>query len=303
MASKGIILIGPSTFAAFDREPVLRIERAGLVVRPNPMGRKLTSQELLPALDGVIGIVAGLEPLSSDILGRSQLKVVSRCGAGMDNVDIQAAKRLGIRVFSTPNAPTSAVAELTVGALITLMRKVPQMDQKMHQGKWEKQSGPQLGGKTVTIVGLGRIGLKVAEYLKPFGVRLLGVDPLRKGTVENIPVVSLAEALTQTDIVTIHASGSEEILGEVQLAAMKLGSYVANAGRGGLINEKALCAALETGRIAGAWLDTFAEEPYRGPLNSYPQVLLTPHIGYSSDESRRRMEMEAVDNLLAGLDL
>lgn len=301
MASGRVILIGPSTFGAFDSRPIQQVEEAGFTVRRNPVGRKMSQEELLSALDGVVGAIAGLEPYSAEVLSRSRLKVVSRCGVGMENIDLPKAREMGIKVYSTPNAPTTAVAELTVGALITLLRKVPQMDRGMHDGKWEKRSGPQLEGKTVALVGLGRIGRKVAEYLRPFGVRLLGVDPLLQGPVEGIRMVSLAQALAEGDIVSIHASGSAELLGAKEFAAMKQGVYVANAGRGGLINEAALRDALESGQVAGAWLDAFAEEPYQGPLASYPQVLLTPHVGYSSDEARRRMEMEAATNLLAGL--
>lgn len=300
--SPGVILIGPSTFGAFDPGPVRQIEAAGYAVRRNPVGRKMTQEELLAALAGAVGVVAGLEMYSAEVLTHSQLKVVSRCGTGVENIDLPKAEELGIKVYSTPNAPTTAVAELTVGALITLLRKVPQMDRGMHEGKWEKQSGPQLQGKTVALVGLGRIGRKVAEYLRPFGVRLLGVDPMLKDAVDGIPMVSLAQALAESDIVSLHASGSTEILGAAEFAALKAGAYVANAGRGGLINERALCGALDSGKVAGAWLDAFSEEPYQGPLTAYPQVLLTPHIGYSSDEARRRMEMEAATNLLAGLE-
>lgn len=261
----------------------------------------MSKDELKESLVGVVGIVAGLEPLSADVLEKSQLQVISRCGVGLDNVDLSAAKELGIRVYSTPNVPTVAVAELTVGVMISLLRRVPQMDQQLHSGVWEKLSGPQLGGKTVAIVGLGRIGLKVAVYLRALGVKLLGVDPMRSGEVEGIPVVTLDEALDKSHIISLHASGNSEILGSNQFAHMRPGTYVINTGRGGLIDEAALCKALDDQTVAGAWLDVFSEEPYKGPLQNYRQVVLTPHIGYSSDEARSRMEIEAAENLLVGL--
>lgn len=298
---KGRILTGPTTYGEFDSAPLERLTAAGYEVRCNPVGKKMSEEELIQALEGVVGIIAGLEPITRRVLDQSRLKVVSRSGVGLDNVDLEAAKQLGIRVFNTPDAPTTAVAELVIGGMVTLLRRVSEMDRQMHQGVWKKLSGPELAGKTVTLAGLGRIGLKVASYLRAFGVRLLGVDPARAGEVDGIPVVSLDEALPQTDIVSLHASGGSEILGRAQFLQLKHGTYVINTGRGGLINEAALCAALDQNTVAGAWLDTFSTEPYDGPLRHYPQVLLTPHIGYSSAESRRRMEMEAAENLLRGL--
>lgn len=301
MSQPNIILIGPTTFGSGDPAPLQRIEAAGYVVRRNPFGRKMTEADLTTALDGVVGLIAGLEPLTEKVLASSTLRVVSRCGVGMENVDQAAARRLGIQVFSTPNAPTVAVAELTIGALICLLRRVAQMDQTMHAGGWEKFSGPQVRDKTVAVVGIGRIGLQVAAYLRAFGARVIGVDPMRHGEVDGIPVVSLTEALAQAHIVSLHASGSAEILGAAEFAQLRRGAYVLNTGRGGLVNETALQAALDEGKIAGAWLDAFVEEPYRGPLKNYRQVLLTPHVGYSSDEARRQMEVEATDNLLKAL--
>jgi len=301
MSQPNIILIGPTTFGSGDPAPLQRIEAAGYVVRRNPFGRKMTEADLTTALDGVVGLIAGLEPLTEKVLASSTLRVVSRCGVGMENVDQAAARRLGIQVFSTPNAPTVAVAELTIGALICLLRRVAQMDQTMHAGGWEKFSGPQVRDKTVAVVGLGRIGLQVAAYLRAFGARVIGVDPMRHGEVDGIPIVSLADALALAHIVSLHASGSAEILGSAEFAQLRRGAYVLNTGRGGLVNETALQVALDEGKIAGAWLDAFVEEPYRGPLKNYRQVLLTPHVGYSSDEARRQMEVEATDNLLKAL--
>lgn len=301
MKGKDIILIGPTTFGALDSSPIRQLERAGYEIRRNPVGRKLTEDELRQALKGVIGVIAGLEPLNSKVLSESSLKVISRCGVGLESVDTASAKRLGIKVFSTPNAPTTAVAELTLGAIICMLRKIPPMNQIMHAGGWEKMSGPQLRDKTVSVVGLGRIGQRVASYLKVFGVRLLGVDPFLRSHIHGIELMTLGDAIPQSHIISLHASGSKEILGSSEFEKMRQGVYVTNTGRGGLINESALQEALDSGKVAGAWLDAFSEEPYQGPLKDYKQVLLTPHIGYSSDEARRQMEIEAVENLLSGL--
>lgn len=291
------VLIGPSTFASGDPTPMEMLRAARVDIVPNPVGRKLTANELGELLPGVDGIIAGLEPLTRDVLQRSDLKVISRCGAGLSNVDVDAAREFGMKVFSTPDAPTNAVAEVTVGAMLSVLRGLPRMDADLHAGRWSKRIGVQIEGKTVVIVGYGRIGRRVAELLRPFGARILAVDPLFDGAV------SLDEALPQADLITFHASGENEILGEREMAMLKRGAFVFNAARGGLINEKMLAQAMESGAVAGGWIDTFTAEPYDGPLTKYPQLMLTPHIGSASAECRLRMESEAVENLLRGLSL
>lgn len=292
------VLIGPSTFGAADPTPIERLRQAGVEVVANPYGRRLSKDELLALLPGAAGLIAGLEPLSRDVLERSDLKVISRCGAGLSNVDLEAAATLGIAVRHTPDIPTAAVAEVTVGAMIALMRQLPAMDRDLHAGKWEKRIGRQLEGKTVLIVGYGRIGQKVAALLRPFNVRLLAVDVEPSGPWDGVEQVDVPRALPQADVITLHASGEAEVLGAQEFALMKPGVFLLNAGRGELVNESALCRALDRGIVAGAWLDTFVQEPYAGPLTRYPQVLLTPHIGSASAECRARMELAAVENLL-----
>jgi D-3-phosphoglycerate dehydrogenase len=136
-----------------------------------------------------------------------------------------------------------------------------------------------------------------------FGARIIAVDVALSGTIDGVPVSNLEACLPVADIITLHSSGDREILGEAEFAQLKSGAYVLNCGRGGQINESALCRALDRGQVAGAWLDVFAEEPYRGPLTQYPQVLLSPHLGSYTAECRSRMEMESVENLLNGFGL
>src|SRR5438128_938910 len=152
MNTQGTILIGPTTYGDFDSAPLQRLISVGYEVRRNPLGKKMSEEELIQALNGVVGIIAGLEPLSRRVMQNSGLKVISRSGVGLDNVDLEAAKDLGIKVFNTPDAPTVAVAELTIGGLITLLRRVSEMDRQMHQGVWKKFSGPELAGKTLTLI-------------------------------------------------------------------------------------------------------------------------------------------------------
>lgn len=295
------ILIGPSSFGEAHAGPLQRLVEAGCDVVPNPYKRRLSKEELLMLLaDEVVGVIAGLEPYHRDVLEVSRLKVISRVGAGLSNVDLAAAKELGISVCSTPYGPTEAVAELTVGALLALLRQIPQMDRALHQGLWRKHIGAQLQGKTVAIVGFGRIGRRVAELLAPFGVHLLVVDPLVR-EAPRATVVSLDQALRQAEIVTLHASGEDCLLGEREIGLLKPGAYVLNVARGGVIDEVALARALDEGRVAGTWIDTFVTEPYTGPLARFEEAVLTPHVGSYTHEGRVQMETEAVENLLAAL--
>jgi D-3-phosphoglycerate dehydrogenase len=292
------VLIGPSSFGELDAAPLEKLKAHGFEIIPNPFRRKLTKPELKSLLAGVTGLIAGLETINREVMAGSSLKVISRCGVEMSNIDLEAARELGIIVRNTPDAPTAAVAELTVGAMLGLLRMIPLMDRELHEKKWSKKIGTQLSGKTVAIIGFGRIGRYVARLLKPFDVKLLAVDNALKGIIEQVKIVSLKEALAQADIVTLHVSGTSRILGKSEFAMMKDGVYVFNAARGGVIDEDSLLEVIKAGKVAGAWLDTFTEEPYQGPLTDCPQVILTPHVGSYSRECRQRMEMEAVDNLL-----
>lgn len=294
------VLVAPSSFAVLDKTPLNRLAEAGCEVIANRFGRKLTKPELIGILkSGVHGVVAGLEALDREVLEGSRLRVISRCGSGLSNVDLQAAGELGIDVYSTPDAPTAAVAELTLGAMLSLLRMIPEMDRDLHCLKWTKKIGSQLEGKTVVIVGCGRIGRKVASLLGSFNVRIVAVDPGLSDAPPGTSLLPLQDALPCADLITLHSSGDRCILGSKELESIKPGAFVLNAARGGLIDEAALIAGLEDGRIAGAWLDTFEEEPYQGRLAQYPQVLLTPHVGSYTRECRVRMENEAVSNLIA----
>lgn len=303
MVSK--ILIGPSSFAEIDRTPLNRLKSANYEVIENPYKRKLTKMELFDLLDGnVVGLIAGLETLDREVLDRSQVQVISRVGTGLSNVDLDATRDLGIQVFNTPDAPTNSVAELTIGSMLSLLRMISPMDQSLHSGQWQKKIGFQLLGKTVAIVGFGRIGRRVAKLLSPFGVKILVVDPyLDEGSCAGYQKVSLDVALPEADIITIHSSGQDCIVGEKEISYMKGGAYLLNVARGGVISEIALQKAIESGQVAGAWLDTFAEEPYNGPLCGYRNIILTPHVGSYTAECRSMMEGEAVENLLNALSV
>lgn len=301
MPHKPAILLGPSTFAAENSEPLERLIGAGFRTIDNPYKRKLTRDELRKLLtNDVVGLIAGLEILDKEILANSRLKVISRCGAGMSNIDLNATRELGIQVFNTPHGPTRAVAELTVGCLMTLIRQIPQMDRALHRGKWDKRIGRQLKGKHCLIVGYGRIGKLVGAILEALGVEVFVSDPAYIKSGGDTVSVDLHGTLPQADIITLHCGGEKQLLGEKEFNLMKKGVYLLNAARGGLVDEKALCEALDSGKVAGAWIDTFGKEPYEGPLTKYEQVILTPHVGSYTYEGRLQMELDSVDNLLKG---
>jgi len=298
---KGVsVLIGPSTFAAMDPAPLERLNELGFEVIDNPFKRKLSKDEVIELLsDDILGVIAGLEPMDRDVLKKSNLKVISRCGSGMSNVNMAAAREMGIWVHSTPYGPTNSVAEATLGAILSLIRMLPEMDRSLHEGKWNKRIGNLLEGKTVVVVGFGRIGQRVKELLMPFRTTIIAVDTREQDSLEGVTFMPLEDALPLADIVTLHASGEDCIIAGRELSLLKSGSFLLNAARGGLIDEAALAEAMDKGVVAGAWLDTFEREPYDGVLIKYPQVILTPHIGSYTVECRRSMEMESVENLIS----
>jgi len=293
------ILIGPSTFAALDKTPVKRMISNGFQIIDNPFKRKMTEDELVDLLsDDVIGLLAGLEPLNRKVLEKSNFKVISRVGSGLSNIDLEAAKELGIKVCYTPYGPTRAVAELTIGAILSMIRMMPEMDRDLHRLKWNKKIGFQLEGKSIAIIGYGKIGKCVAKLLSSFNTKILVVDPFIDPKKIDYPVFSLENVLPLADIITIHSSGEECLFDENEFSIMKRGVYILNPARGSLISERALIKGLDNGKVAGAWLDSFESEPYSGPLTDYDNVILTPHVGSYTMECRAQMEAEAVDNLL-----
>jgi D-3-phosphoglycerate dehydrogenase len=296
------VLISTSTFGVADPAPLKRLEQEGCEISLNPHGRVLTEDEVAQLLTDVDGLIAGTEPLSERVLTQSpRLRVISRVGVGIERIDLAAAERLGVQVFVTPDSLTDAVAELTLCAMLTLLRGVSEMNASLHAGRWEKHMGQLLRGKTVGIVGLGRIGRAVALLLEPFGVRCIARDEEPEyewAAAHGVEFMTLDELLRQADIVTVHASGNECLIGTKELALVRPGVFVLNAARGGLVDEEGLHDALASGRLAGCYVDVFEREPYEGSLRGLPNALLTPHVGSYAREARALMERDAVDNLL-----
>jgi D-3-phosphoglycerate dehydrogenase len=297
------VAISPSSFAAEDEVPLRLLREAGVEIVPNPFGRRLTEDEALRHLEGVDGLVAGLEPLTRRVLAASpRLKAIARVGIGMDNVDLEAARELGIRVSNTPDAPSRAVAEMTVAAALALSRNLVGLDRAMHEGRWEKTISPGLWERSVLLIGLGRIGRSVASLLRSFGARVSAVDPhLSPDEFGDIPRTTLEDGLPRAEVVSVHAAGRAVILGPAEFSRMADGVLLLNCARAELVDEQALVEALDSGKVSGAWFDVFWDEPYGGRLKEYGQVLLTPHVGTYTAACRREMETAAVRNLLQDL--
>lgn len=297
------ILITTSSFGKADPAPLDYLKRHCEVML-NPYGRKLTTEEFIALSDGIDGVIAGVESITAEALElRRNIKVISRCGVGMDSLDTAACDRLGIQYFNTPNAPVHSVAELTVAVMLDLLKKILVMDAKLKRGEWSKETGYMLEGKKVGILGFGRIGQRVAQLLSGFGAEIAYSD-IQKVS-EQYPYMRKNELLEWADIIAIHASAcdGEYLIGQPELQRMKNSAFLVNTSRGKFIDEEALYDALEEKRIAGAALDVFSEEPYKGKLCALENVILTPHIASSAKEGRAVMEMEAARNLLKGLGI
>jgi D-3-phosphoglycerate dehydrogenase len=301
------VAVTTSTFAEYDEEPLLLLRAGNVEIVVNPHRRTLTETEAADMLRDCAGVVAGTEPLTAGVMDAAPgLKVISRCGSGLDNVDMRAARARGIQVRNTPLAPVAAVAELTLALALDLSRRITRMDREVRSGIWKKHMGRLLAGKRAGIVGFGRIGRKVAALFMLMGCETAFHDPCVPDD-GNCRRMEADDLLAWADILTLHCppqADDRPLLDADRLGRMKDGALLINAARGGLVDETALAAALQSGKLAGAALDVFAREPYppSGPLASLPGVILTPHIGAYAAETRTAMEAESVRNLLAVLE-
>ena len=284
--------VSPATLAVFAAEP----------------GWEVLTHDKLP--DGLAAALADADALVvrsavqvEDALMEQapKLRVIGRAGVGVDNIDADAATRRGIVVMNTPGANAVAVAELTIALMLALARKLPAANTTMHAGKWEKKSlqGAELRGKTLGILGLGRIGLEVAKRARGFGLEIMGCDPFVSAAVarENgIKLVTLEELIAGADYITLHVGLTPQTTGVINaktLAAMKKGVRIINCARGELVDDAALVAALKSGQVAGAALDVFVEEPAKNtPYAELENVILTPHIAGSTAEAQEAVGIQ-----------
>ena len=290
------ILISTSSFNLDNFAELGELKKAGIDVKLNPFGTRLSQDQVIELLGkDTVGIVAGLESLNATVLqSATALKVIARVGVGLDSVDLTTAAKLGITVLNTPDAPTSAVAELTIGHILGLLRNIAATDRQIRNSKWQGQMGQLLETKTVGVVGFGRIGQRVAKLLGAFGAKVVVCDPHM--STKDFANLSLDELCREADVLTLHLpydADSHHLIGERQFNLMKKGSFFVNISRGGLVDEQALFNELESGHLAGAALDCFEQEPYSGPLSKLENVQMTAHMGTYARETRDRMEQEA----------
>jgi D-3-phosphoglycerate dehydrogenase / 2-oxoglutarate reductase len=300
-----LILVSLSTFAAVDKRPLSMLEESGYPFRLHETGKRITPPELIRLGSDATVIVAGVEPYDAQTLTQlPALRCISRCGVGVDAIDLPMTRDRGIVVTNTPAVPTQAVAELALAMFLALSRNLRPQANSMAARRWERLSSHLLSGRTVGLIGLGRIGRRVAELCRVFGCRVIAHDPYgdsEEAKRLGVELVGKQELLVRSDIVSLHAAsgGAEKVLiGAAELRSMKPGSVLVNLARGEMVDETALVDVLEARHLAGAGLDVYGEEPYAGPLCDFDQVILTPHSATGTLETRSAMETQCVENAL-----
>ncbi len=304
------IYVTTSTFCQFSNEPMRLLDEKNKVhVVSNTSGMKLTAGDLINRISQFDGVIAGTESYDKDVIDVAEkLKVISRVGVGLDNIDLDYARKKGINVFKTQTTPAPAVAELTLGLILDLLRKISIQNSNMKSGNWKKKMGSLLRGKTLGIIGLGTVGKELVRITSNMQLEYLAFDVIKDNEFSNsfsVKYCDLTYLLNNSDIISVHLSLSDEntkMIGLEQLRKMKNSSILINTSRGEVINEDDLGIAIRDGIIAGAGLDVFQMEPYHGPFSAYDNVILTPHIGSYAREIREAMEIEAVQNLFEGFN-
>ncbi len=267
-------------------------------------------EEILDRYDAIV--IRSATKLTRDVIERgSRLKVIGRAGVGVDNVDVDAATRRGIVVANAPESTIVSAAEQTIGLLVALARNIPQAHAALKQGRWERSryAGIELAGKTLGVVGFGRIGQQVARRALGLGMNVVAFDPFvgrdrfRDLGVDQLE--TLEELLAASDVVSLHSTLTDEtrcLIDRDAIARMRDGARLVNAARGALVDEEALLEAIRSGKLAGAALDVFSSEPYSGPLLELDEVVVTPHLAASTDEAQDRAGVIVAEQVVAALD-
>lgn len=297
-----VLVCGP-----IHEEGIERLRQAGFEVDVNPTISGEELKETVSQYDALI--VRSRTKVTKEIIQTGKrLKAIGRAGAGLDNIDVGAAEERGVAVLNTPEALGEAVAELTIGLMVSLARRISLADQRMKEGKWIKKElmGWQLQGKTLGVVGLGNVGERVARIAKAFGMKILitkrtppAPEILKELEAEFIP---LSELLRRSDIVTLHVPltpQTHHMISTKEFQAMKDGAFLINTSRGAVVDERALLNALESGKLGGAALDVYEVEPPTNlALIQLPNVVVTPHIGSQTLESQRIAALMIAEKLI-----
>jgi D-3-phosphoglycerate dehydrogenase len=286
------------------------LEQAGAELHLLTAEERPRLAELITDFDALV--VRSMTTVDASLLAAGErLKVVGRAGVGVDNVDVAAATERGILVVNAPTANLMSAVEHTFALLLALARNVPAAERSLRAGEWSRKQfqGVELHGRTLGVVGLGRIGQQVAARARAFGMKVVAYDPFLDAAVAkrlDIELMDIDDLVAAVDIVTLHIPLTEQtgnLLSRERLAMMKPGALLINCARGGVVDEAALLEALDEGRLAGAALDVFAQEPPTGsPLVEHPRVVITPHIGAQTREAQERVATETARMVLAALE-
>ena len=272
----------------------------------NPQAKPLSEQDLIPLIKDCEGFIAGLDSITRKVMENApKLKVISRYGVGVDQVDLEAAREKSIVVCNSPGVNANAVADLAFALLLGIARRLPLLDRKTKEGEWPRSTGFELYGKTIGIIGLGTVGKAVAKRASGFSMKIMAYDPLinrEYAAANGIITADFGEIIKESDIVTLHlplTSETQNIINGEVMKSMKKGAVIINAARGGLIDEKAAYDLLKSGHLGGLGLDTFeAEPPGASPLFALDNVVITPHTGAHTAEAMAAMAELSVKNLI-----
>ncbi len=295
------VLITTVPFGNKNKLPLELLNNIEYVI--NPLNKKLTERELIEMVSDFDVIIAGTEPITKKVMDvASNLKMISRVGIGLDSVDLLEAEKREIVVSYTPDAPAPAVAELTIGLMLTLLRSVQLSNMEMHNGKWHRFFGRRLSEVTIGIIGIGRIGAGVLQHLQGFGSpKILVNDISYDNNLDkkfNIEWLDKETIYQRADVITIHTpltTQTKDMIKKKQLLSMKEDAIIINTARGGIINEQDLYEVMQDGHLSGAAIDVFNFEPYNGKLKEISRCILTAHMGSMSVDCRTRMEIEATE--------
>jgi len=295
------VLITTVPFGDKNHTPLDMLENEGIEFLINPYNKKITEDQLADLVTDFDVIIAGTEPITEKVMKRaSHLKLISRVGIGLDSVDLIASQKCGIKVSYTPDAPSPAVAELTIGLMLSLLRSIHVSNSQMHQGQWYRHIGRRLEEVTIGIIGVGRIGTNVLKKIKGFNTSKIMVNdilPNKNLDIEfELEWTSKEKIYRDADIISLHlplTHLTKNVIRKEHLQQMKPDAILINTSRGGIINEVDLYEVMNSGHLSGAAIDVFEQEPYKGNLREIERCILTAHIGSMSVDCRMRMEIES----------